>query len=43
MSFLSNEKKQKLHEVILETDTPLGKAFDILLIVAILNKYLRIE
>lgn len=36
MTFLANEKKQKLHEVIFEADTPMGKAFDIFLIFAIL-------
>jgi len=36
MFFLSNQKKQKLHEIIFEADTPLGKAFDIVLIIAIL-------
>jgi voltage-gated potassium channel len=36
MAILPNRKKQKLHEVIFEADTPLGKAFDIFLIWAIL-------
>jgi voltage-gated potassium channel len=36
MVILPNRKKQKLHEVIFEADTPLGKAFDIFLIWAIL-------
>ncbi len=31
----SDTTKQKLHEIIIEADTPLGKAFDILLICAI--------
>ena len=36
MAFLSDQKKQKLHEIIFESDTPAGKAFDISLIVAII-------
>lgn len=36
MTILANDKKQKLHEVIFEADTPLGKAFDLVLIWAIL-------
>ncbi len=36
MTFSSNGKKQKLHEIIFEADTPLGKAFDIFLIWIIL-------
>lgn len=36
MTFLSDAKRQKLHEVIFEAETPLGKFFDLLLIVAIL-------
>lgn len=36
MTFLSDTKRQKLHEVIFEAETPLGKFFDILLILAIL-------
>jgi voltage-gated potassium channel len=36
MTISPNRKKQKLHEVIFEADTPLGKAFDIFLIWAIL-------
>ncbi len=36
MTFSANRKKQKLHEVIFEADTPIGKAFDIFLIWIIL-------
>lgn len=36
MTFFSDAKRQKLHEVIFEAETPLGKFFDILLILAIL-------
>ncbi len=36
MTFLSDTKRQKLHEVIFEADTPEGKAFDLVLIIAIL-------
>lgn len=36
MSISSNQRKQKLHEIIFEADTPVGKLFDILLIVSIL-------
>lgn len=36
MTFFSDATRQKLHEVIFEAETPLGKLFDILLIVAIL-------
>jgi voltage-gated potassium channel len=36
MTISPNPTKQKLHEVIFEADTPLGKAFDIFLIWAIL-------
>jgi len=36
MRFLNDEKRQKLHEIIFEAETPLGKFFDVLLIVAIL-------
>ena len=36
MTFFSDSKRQKLHEIIFEANTPLGKFFDILLIVAIL-------
>lgn len=40
MTFFTDAKRQKLHEVIFEADTPLGKIFDILLIVAILASVL---
>ncbi len=40
MAFLSDRKKQKLHEIIFEADTPAGKGFDLLLIVAILTSVL---
>ena len=36
MAFLRDSRRQKLHEVIFEADTPLGKFFDILLIIAII-------
>lgn len=36
MAFLSQDKQQKLYEIIFEADAPLGKSFDILLIVAII-------
>ena len=36
MTFFSDKTRQKLHEVIFEAETPLGKFFDILLILAIL-------
>ncbi len=36
MTFLSESKRQKLHEIIFEADTPEGKAFDLVLIIAIL-------
>lgn len=36
MAFDSNRVKAALHEVIFEADTPVGKAFDIMLIVCIL-------
>lgn len=40
MTFLSDDNRQKLHELIFEADTPLGKFFDILLIMAILASVL---
>lgn len=36
MTFFNDAKRQKLHEVIFEAETPLGKFFDVVLIVAIL-------
>ena len=36
MTFLSEGKRQKLHEIIFEADTFWGKAFDLMLILAIL-------
>ena len=36
MTFISDAKRQKLHELIFEAESPLGKFFDILLILAIL-------
>ncbi len=36
MTFFNDDARQKLHEIIFEADTPLGKFFDLLLIVAIL-------
>ena len=36
MTFFSDAKRQKLHQVIFEAETPLGKFFDILLILAII-------
>src|SRR5210317_2206993 len=36
MAFLTDAQRQKLHELIFEADTPLGKFFDILLIVEII-------
>ena len=36
MTFISDDQRQKLHELIFEAETPLGKVFDILLIAAIL-------
>lgn len=36
MTFFSDATRQKLHEVIFEAETPLGKLFDLLLIIAIL-------
>jgi voltage-gated potassium channel len=40
MTFLSDRVKQKLHEIIFEADTPLGKAFDITLIITIIASVL---
>ena len=36
MTFFTDERRQKLHELIFEAETPLGKFFDIFLIIAIL-------
>jgi voltage-gated potassium channel len=36
MSLITDDQREKIHEVIFEAETPLGKFFDILLIVAIL-------
>lgn len=40
MTFFNDSKRQRLHEVIFEAETPLGKFFDILLILAILASVL---
>ena len=40
MSFFSDSTRRKLHEIIFEADTPLGRFFDIFLIVAILSSVL---
>ena len=40
MTFISDSTRQKLHEIIFEADTPLGKSFDLLLILAILASVL---
>lgn len=40
MTFLRDTTRQKFHEIIFEADTPLGKFFDLILIVAILTSVL---